>query len=1080
MHTSLLIIVGLITTCSRIGHGQEVEATWLAAPNGFRVTQYADDALATNIYSMTTDRLGRIVVAGPGYIKILIDENRDGRADRAKLFSKYPVNGAQGLCFDGTDLLCVGDEGLLRFTDNDQDNVADGPPELIMKLQTGGEHDSHAIRKGPDGYWYLISGNYSKVNATIISSNRSPITQPSAGLITRWSPDFQSREVIADGFRNAYDFDFDSRGDLYVYDSDGERDISLPWYQPTRVFRVHPGGHAGWVTRNWKRPDEFIDVPTVAARLGRGSPTGVACYRHRQFPQTYQNAVFVLDWTFGRVIAISESGKTGTQYQNELFLQGKGTHGFAPTDVCVGRDGSLYVSVGGRSTAGSVYRIRFEENEKQKTAADRSLKTVSDCLDLPQPNSAWSRFQTESVAKKLGRSAFEKAIFDESLTQSHRLRAVEMITSVLGGLSPDAASQIPTVKNVAIQARLAWSICQEPVSKIETKLLLHFVNHPAAQVQTASFESLIGNQKLPIALAPSVDRALRSKNRRLRQSAIFLVSSCKFQPSKHLKQQSQDEQISLGEWIATLLRKPGHHSKALKAALERLESSSDESELLDILRFIQLSLGDVGPGKGIPSVFESYHPQGGGETGEFNSASIAKIHRLCLHSNDAIQKEAIRVYAMAGLATDKSAKLLLRTIGLQSTLDHDLHVMTAIAFSEANGPNNRNKLTECILALQEKIEKNKLNQDRNWEPRVKEILIGLKKNDPELGTAIADAGLKSEGHIFLMDLIPRNRRTQVIDGLAKRLLALPDYQISTDLVRLLGSSTRADHLNLIRQSFDNLNLRDTIIEFLGRDPQESDRSKFVSGLRSPQPKTIQISAKSLLKMPPSRDATEQLALFNCLQKLNPDREGYTTREWIVRVLQRNMKKSFGFQFGPNGYQPQIAVHNNWKNLLTLKFPEQMKISANSKPYNSSSFREKLNTISWEKGMPENGKRLFLSLSCGKCHGKRNRLGPDLAGVTKRFSKTDLFQSIVDPSYQVPSRYQSTLFETSSGQVITGIVIYNSVDGVIIRDSNNQTVRLEAAEILRQQKVSRSLMPDRLLENLSSTEYADLFSYLQSL
>ena len=49
--------------------------TLFEVPEGFEVTLWADDDLATNIYAMTTDSRGRIVVAGPDYIKTLIDSD---------------------------------------------------------------------------------------------------------------------------------------------------------------------------------------------------------------------------------------------------------------------------------------------------------------------------------------------------------------------------------------------------------------------------------------------------------------------------------------------------------------------------------------------------------------------------------------------------------------------------------------------------------------------------------------------------------------------------------------------------------------------------------------------------------------------------------------------------------------------------------------------------------------------------------------------------------------------------------------------------------------------------------------------
>ena len=40
-------------------------------PDGFEVSLYADDDLAHDIYSMTIDSLGRVVVSGAGYVRIV-------------------------------------------------------------------------------------------------------------------------------------------------------------------------------------------------------------------------------------------------------------------------------------------------------------------------------------------------------------------------------------------------------------------------------------------------------------------------------------------------------------------------------------------------------------------------------------------------------------------------------------------------------------------------------------------------------------------------------------------------------------------------------------------------------------------------------------------------------------------------------------------------------------------------------------------------------------------------------------------------------------------------------------------------
>ena len=101
--------------------------------------------------------------------------------------------------------------------------------------------------------------------------------------------------------------------------------------------------------------------------LGRGSPTGVVCYRHKQFPSKYRGGMFLGEWTFGRVYfaALMPFGSTYTA-KVEIFLETVGDEGFAPTGLAVHpTTGDLYVSIGGRGTRGAVYRIRYEGGVKE-------------------------------------------------------------------------------------------------------------------------------------------------------------------------------------------------------------------------------------------------------------------------------------------------------------------------------------------------------------------------------------------------------------------------------------------------------------------------------------------------------------------------------------------------------------------------------------------------------------------------------------------------------------------------------------------------------------------------------------------
>ncbi|HUQ72807.1 MAG TPA: PVC-type heme-binding CxxCH protein, partial [Planctomycetaceae bacterium] len=467
-------VVGLIASATRAEDAPVAAAAMVRVPDGFEVVEFAGDELAHDIYSMTLDAQGRVAVSGAGYVKLLIDRNSDGRAETAKVFAPGPKTGAQGLYFHGRSLLCVGDAGLLRYRDQDGNDEADGPPDVMLRLQTGGEHDAHSIQQGPDGWWYVIAGNSSNITAGYASLPTSPVKQPRAGALLRFKPDLSGSEIVADGLRNAYDFTFSDQGDIFTYDSDDERDVSLPWYRPTRVFQLLPGSDAGWVSRSWKRPNYFFDMPPVLGSFGRGSPTGLTCYRHTQFPAEYQNAIFALDWTYGRVLRLrlKPNGSTWTA-TSEVFMSGLNGYGFAPTDCEVGPDGSLYVSVGGRGTRGAVYRVRAKGEMKPPP---QSASPLEACLTASQPLSSWSRAQWMPQARTLGSAAFVAAALDEARPTAERVRAIEIVTELFDGLDAATTRRFVAAKPSEVRARAVWSYGITQGTKVDVAVLTPYLD----------------------------------------------------------------------------------------------------------------------------------------------------------------------------------------------------------------------------------------------------------------------------------------------------------------------------------------------------------------------------------------------------------------------------------------------------------------------------------------------------------------------------------------------------------------------------------------------------------------------------
>src|SRR5262249_16607966 len=142
-------------------------------------------------------------VSGRGYVRLL-EEGKDGKAARALDFAGAPADGAMGLFWDADDSLYAVGGGGLKVWPHASGAGRLQAPRLLFKCRTGGEHDAHAIGRGPDGWLYLLCGNATGISAAHATLPTSPVKAPVAGCVLRFPPNFKGCEVVAHGLRNAY------------------------------------------------------------------------------------------------------------------------------------------------------------------------------------------------------------------------------------------------------------------------------------------------------------------------------------------------------------------------------------------------------------------------------------------------------------------------------------------------------------------------------------------------------------------------------------------------------------------------------------------------------------------------------------------------------------------------------------------------------------------------------------------------------------------------------------------------------------------------------------------------------------
>lgn len=1071
----------------------------VSVPDGFNPTLFADDELAHDIYSMTVDASGNVVVAGSGYVKTLIDTNDDGRADMARVFASGPKSGAQGMFFLGPNLLCTGDGGLLLYRDSDGDGRADGPPDRFLEFKTGGEHDVHSVQRGPDGWWYLIAGNYAGITSKYATEAASPIKQPQAGVIFRLKPDLSGGEIVAHGFRNPYDFAFHSEGDIFTYDSDGERDLSLPWYRPTRVFQAVPGSHAGWVTRSWKQPDYFIDMPPVMAEFGRGSPTGVVSYRHTQFPGKYHNSLFVLDWTYGRVLNL-QLKKNGAAFSTvtEEFMTGVGQFGFAPTDAVVGPDGSLYVSIGGRGTRGGVYRIRHvadaasEDDSAAPVTPDWPGSTatpeekVDACLNAPQPLSSWSRRIWEPLSTAAGREAFSTAASDQSREPAQRVRAIEILVERFGKLGSPLAEKLISDPAAMVRARTAWALGRTVPATELAELITPLVGDDDPFVGRVACEALLGQPgELDRAdLAAALAKRLASPTRFDRIAAARLIPQMSRQSFRILAVQASKLGWSAGvsNALGFLGRKRGFNEYAFEIALRVLDRDLSDDLKLEAIRLMQLGLGGLTPPDNV-AVFDGY--ASAMDLSELDRQLDPYRIRLAELYPTGIEKVDYELARLLAMVQPYNAALLTKILARITESSHpsdDIHYLIVSARNAASrDSDHRTAIARALVSIEPKLRERKLNVDTNWEPRLKELYHALVELDPLLpDVLIEQPGFGRPDHVLFMSELPGELLESAIAGFSRQVQADPDYPWNNDVLFVFGESKKPEHRQLIRDQYSNYSVRNAVLMILSGTPDESDRIKFVEGLESPQVEVLEACLQALIQLSPSSDGEENVALVRCLRRLGTEKNEAAVRHLVVQVLRRNSQREFGFSLSAPPADPQRDAVQAWTDWAIDRFPEQATALTSDAVPDASVIRDLLSKTDWSTGDIDRGQKFFEKRSCRQCHGGRQSLGPDLSGVAKRFSREDLFTAIIHPDRDVSSRYQTTMLVTSSGKVYTGLIIYESVDGAILRNATNQTFRIETEDIEVRRRLPRSLMPAGLLKGATSQELADLYAYLTSL
>jgi len=1078
----------------------------LKVPSGFKVTLWADHEMANDIYAMTLDEKGNPVVTSRGWVKRLEDTKHQGKADQVSVVGET-VTGGMGLCYYNFDWMFCGDGWLsfglptvrknqARFMRNQQ----------IVPLRFT-EHGGHAVRRGPDGCLYVVYGNTSDIEKVHLDSS-SPIKKPEAGGILRISKDFKTVECIAQGFRNPYDFDFTPLGDIITYDSDTERDFLLPWYSPTRMYHVAHGMHHGWrlpgYVQSLARRDYYPDVVDMLWPVGRGSPTGVVCYRHYQFPRHYRGGVFALDWTFGKIFFFPlEADGSTFKTKAEVFLEPAGGNGFAPTAACVAPDGSMFVSIGGRGTRGAIYRIEYVGTDMEPRELWIEPGLFGDqVLDAPQPLDAWSRRKWESLLNHRPKRWLDEVIVDETARIARRIRAIEIRNDLFKGLDGETAEQASKAAAWQVRARVAWSLGRD-LPKDCLKLLFPLARDPHPKVRVEALNTLGDLQlrrhqtqqteddpyffdDLQPQLIPLIIENINHADKRVRMAACRLITELDNESWFKLRDAMRSSNLQ-----SQLMFAISHHwpetagfalpSESLRIALQGLESSDPKMRLMAI-RLLMLLDGDWcvhNPPEVVYSAYAVQRPRPSRYDVEKKIAE--RLRQLYPTGNAQFDAEVSRYFAMIEDNDPETAAKVLGRITRTTAATEDVHHLIILSRLKSKRAEDQTaSVVEALLGLETKLQGQQLRIKQTWGPRLGEVVLNLLKQYP----GMAEAALKhpafvNPAHVSYALAFSGESRQKAARLFLEAAKKDGDFLWTGELIELLAALPAEEYRPEFRKKWSDFGLRDAMLKYLVKMTDPADRGILLDGLDSPDRGLVLASIDALLKLPGDKTAGNLVPPLRRLRLSFVEPNEKALRGKLLALINYLAGTEFTAKEFYSDRLNLIQTYQPVFSWFEAKYPMQAKLLRGDDE-DGEHWKKLLASVPWNQGNLDRGLKLYRERSCMTCHTGSSRIGPDLTGVAGRFSRDDLFTAIIYPSRDVAPAFRVNNIETQDGKNLSGIVIFESAEGIIVQTGATTTVRIDASNLASRKPSTKSLMPSGLLKDLKPEDLADLYFYLKSL
>ena len=341
---------------------------------------------------------------------------------------------------------------------------------------------------------------------------------------------------------------------------------------------------------------------------------------------------------------------------------------------------------------------------------------------------------------------------------------------------------------------------------------------------------------------------------------------------------------------------------------------------------------------------------------------------------------------------------------------------------------------------------------------------------------------------YVLPLVNDERRPASVRALALRLVNPEDPALTGKLfekllensnpglkletVRTLKMSSLPESAGLLRRiaadAAQEPGLRLEAIAGLGREAQSpgGDRKliDFLLGLALEKKSTLPLRIEALRGLRGAATVLENDA---------------ASRDRIQAALAEEMSE---FETHRKTSEVQELIDQLGK-AFSKEFEQQPKLAAlrSRRPANR---HEWLQTVG--AGDAVAGSRIFFhpnSAGCYRCHtinGRGGKVGPDLSTIGRSLTRERLLDSILEPSREIAPQYVTWSIETRQGKVLSGMIVHENAGKTVLGDNTGKLTDLKTIDIVERVPQKTSVMPERLVDQLTVQELRDLVAFLESL